>query len=488
MLLPKIRSRVKENSKKYAERSITEIGTLPDPQPGKQTEFLNSTADIVLYGGSAGGGKSLGLLLKAASKEYLANPDYNATIFRRTYPELKNPGGLLDESLKLYRAIGGNLVLNMLEWKFKNGAKIVFRQIQHEKTVYEYQGSQLNFCGFDELTHFSSKQFFYMLSRNRSTSGIKPIVRATCNPDADSWVFELVEWYIDEFGYPIEDRSGIVRWFVRINEELIWAESEKELSDRYPELIPKSFCFIAANIYDNQILLQKDPGYLANLMALHPVEKQRLLEGNWKIRYEAGTIFDRTWFEIVDRAPDSGTKVRFWDLAATAKEVAKASSFYTAGILLKKVGDTYYIEDAIAEQRKAGDIELLIKQTALMDGRSVKVRWELEGGSAGIILANIIVEQFNKLSSNFDAKATKPLGDKVTRAIAPATAANRGKIKIVKGTWNTTLLNALSKFDGTPQPLINDLTDALSGAYAELEKTVDRDYSGRFSRKTGFRH
>ena len=45
---------------------------------------------------------------------------------------------------------------------------------------------------FDELTHFTAHQFFYMVSRNRSTCGVRPYIRATCNPDADSWVADFL--------------------------------------------------------------------------------------------------------------------------------------------------------------------------------------------------------------------------------------------------------------------------------------------------------
>lgn len=68
------------------------------------------------------------------------------------------------------------------------------------------------FIGFDELTHFSEAQFWYMLSRNRSMSGVRPYVRATTNPDADSWVAKLIDWWIDDVsGYPIPERGGVVR-------------------------------------------------------------------------------------------------------------------------------------------------------------------------------------------------------------------------------------------------------------------------------------
>ena len=84
-------------------------------------------------------------------------------------------------------------------------------------SVYDWQGAQITLICFDELTHFSAHQFFYMVSRNRSTCGVRPYIRATCNPDADSWVADLLAWWIDqETGLPIRERAGVVRYYIRI--------------------------------------------------------------------------------------------------------------------------------------------------------------------------------------------------------------------------------------------------------------------------------
>ena len=62
------------------------------PQPGPQEMFLATPADIAIYGGSAGGGKTWGLLIEAA--RHHRRQGYGAVIFRRTYPEITNEGGL----------------------------------------------------------------------------------------------------------------------------------------------------------------------------------------------------------------------------------------------------------------------------------------------------------------------------------------------------------------------------------------------------------
>src|SRR5258708_3646798 len=128
--------------------------------------FLSSPADVVIFGGAAGGGKSFGLLLEAL--RHIDNPGYGAVIFRRTYPEIMNEGGLWDGSSEIYPLVDGKSTESPPEWTFKSGAKIRFAHMQHDKDRYSWQGSQICMLGFDELTHFTKKQFFYMLSRNRS--------------------------------------------------------------------------------------------------------------------------------------------------------------------------------------------------------------------------------------------------------------------------------------------------------------------------------
>lgn len=264
---------------------------LPPPQP-RQAKFISSNADITLYGGSAGSGKTLALLLDFAQPKLLLNPGYEAVIFRKTYPEIKNPGGLLSQSQELYTPLGGKLVLNPLEWRFPSGAKIAFRHLQHAKDVYSYQGAQFTRLAFDEATHFTEEEVFYLLSRCRSTCGIKPLVRMTCNPDADSWLAKFIAWYLTEDGYPDQRKSFMFRYFVRHEGKIIWANSQQELLEEYPHLQPKSFTFVPAKITDNPILLEKDPDYVSNLMALHPVERARLLDGNWKIQRSQSLLFD----------------------------------------------------------------------------------------------------------------------------------------------------------------------------------------------------
>jgi len=230
------------------------------------------------------------------------------TIFRRTMPQIKNPGGLWDTSQKLYQYCGGAPRESKSDWVFPKGVRMQFSHIEYEKNKLDWQGSQIPFIGFDEVTHFTETMFFYMVSRNRSDCGVRPYIRATCNPDPDSWVARFIEWYIDqETGFPIPERAGKLRYFTRDGENIIWGNSAREVIDKCPhifsnpELIAsgvktedliKSFTFIPGSIYENALFIQQDPAYLGNLLSLPEEERMQLLEGNWKIRTDGLGLFD----------------------------------------------------------------------------------------------------------------------------------------------------------------------------------------------------
>ena len=357
------------------------------PQEGPQTMLLATPAQIAVYGGAAGGGKSYGLLLSPL--RYKNIPGFGCTIFRRNFNQIFAQGGLWDESMQIYRDVhGSDPKYARGQWWFrdKDGnivSKVTFAHIERDEDVHKWQGSQICEIGFDELTHFSEKVFFYMLSRNRSTCGVTPFVRATCNPDADSWVAKFIDWWIDpETGYPIPERSGKIRWFIRRNETLYWANTRRELWEQFSlqteeeRQEPRSVTFIASKLSDNKELLRVNPGYLANLKALSVIERERLLNGNWKIKAAGGLFFKRSQVNVVDVIPSDLKMVcRAWDLAAT-EEKPDGDADYTAGVLLGIRKDrTVIVLDVINQRIRAGEVEKLVYNTAVAD----KKKYEANG-------------------------------------------------------------------------------------------------------------
>lgn len=441
-----------------AAREVVSVG----PQPGPQTDFLTTAADIAIYGGAAGGGKSYALLLEPL--RHIHNRDFRAVIFRRNSTQVRNKGGLWDESLRLYGGLGAHPREAYLEWVFSNSIQVKFAHLEYERTVFDFQGAQIPFIGFDELTHFSENMFFYMLSRNRSTSGVPGYVRATCNPDADSWVRKFIDWWIDEDGYAIPERSGVLRWFIRHNDMILWGDTPQELKDLYgDDQLPKSVTFIPAKLTDNKILMEKDPSYLANLRALSRVDRLRLLGANWNVRATAGNIFQREWFPVVSAIPSGWVAImRFWDRAATRPNEENKDPDWTRGIKLYKYpNNTYLIADMRSMRDSPGKVEQLIKATAGHDTPACRVMSQTDPGSAGKAEA----EYFIRSLSGFDAKTITLTKKKLTRAKPVSAQAEAGNIMVLRAPWNDDLFTELENFpDGTH----DDCVDALSGAFNAL--------------------
>ena len=274
------------------------------PNDGPQTLYFESEADFVIYGGSAGGGKTWAIV--ADPTRYAHVPGFRGVIFRRTFPQITGQGGLWDEAQEMYRPLGANMREGSdMDATFPSGASIVFRHLQHEKNKYDHQGLQYAFIGFDEIAHFSETQVFYLIGRARSICGVKPYIRATCNPEP-GWLADFLAWWIDqETGLADPKRAGKIRYMYRGRDDIInWADSKEELianlkeQEEYADVdIDEhdilSVTFIPAKLADNPVLLEKDPGYRGRLNQLSAIERARLVDGNWKMR--EGSQIDPLW-------------------------------------------------------------------------------------------------------------------------------------------------------------------------------------------------
>jgi hypothetical protein len=255
-------------------------------QPGFQEAFLSCPADIVLGGGKAGAGKTYSLLLDPY--RYVDYPKFRAILFRRTTPEITNPGALWDESMNIYAPTVHKPIpkIQDLSWVFPAGSRIKFSHLERDADRYKHQGGQYAWIGFDELTHFTETQFFYLIGRARSLA-VPPSIRATCNPEPGSWVARFIDWWIDpETGYIIPERDGVIRYFSKLGDTVIWGDTKQEVIEKSPDIekvaeamskkqkrkvnvedLVMSFTFIEGDIYENTALLANNPQYLANLLA-----------------------------------------------------------------------------------------------------------------------------------------------------------------------------------------------------------------------------
>ena len=443
------------------------------PQQGAQEKFLMSPADIAIYGGAAGGGKTYALLLECL--RHVDNPDFGAVVFRRQSNQITNEGGLWDTANNMYIPLGAMPKLSPSpQMVFKSGAKVSFHHMQYEKDKFGWQGSQIPLIAFDELTHFSEGQFVYMLSRNRSTCGVKPYIRATTNPDADSWVAEFLSWWINqETGYPIPERSGVIRYFYRLDGSFLWGDTIQELVDKYhadPALC-KSVTFIASSIYDNKILLEANPEYLANLNGLDVVEKERLLKGNWKIRPSAGLYFKRDNIRIVQTIPGRLISVcRSWDLAATEITNENKNPDRTAGVLMGRLkSGEFIVLDVIRRAANAADVRRMIVQTAKADRLEYgmhTITLPQDPGQAGKDQAATYI----KALAGYKVKTAPVTGSKIVRAVPFSAQWQGGNVLLLAGDWTK---EYLQEMEGFPDALHDDMVDASSDAFKQVANAAD---------------
>ena len=439
-----------------------------ESQPGPQQAYLESEADIAIIGGAAGGGKTYGLLLECLRA--FRNGNAGAVVFRRTYAQIAAEGGLWDDAGELYPLFEAIANESEMSYTFPSGYRVKFSHMQHDKDRLQWKGAQIPVICFDQLEDFTEAQFWYLLSRNRSArAGFPPYIRATCNPVPESdrvggWLNKLVAWWIDEEGYAIPERSGVLRWFARYEDVLRWADSRAELVRQFPKALPKSLTFIPAVLEDNPALLKADPAYLANLEALPKVERLRLRKGNWKVKPEAGLVFDRGDFGSIPAMPTDVTRwVRYWDKAGTA-----GGGKYSAGALLgQRPNGRLVVADCIRGQWSSHARNKIMLQKAKADeelGVKITTYVEQEPGSGGKESAEISVQDF----VGHDIRVDKVTGSKYDRAQPWSAQVEAGNADLVEGPWNEEFLEEHNNFTGDPSDSYTDQVDAAAGACNKL--------------------
>lgn len=180
-----------------------------------------------------------------------------------------------------------------------------------------------------------------------------------------------------------------------------------------------------------------------------------------------GAIFKSEWFETVDEAPPLVRTARGWDKAATESAAGKDPD-WTCGVKIGMTADgDYCITDARRTQASSLGVERYVKSTAQADGTDVRIRLEQEPGSSGKAEA----ERYTRdVLRGFAARALPSTGDKATRAAAFASAAEAGRVKIVRANWNDWFLDELASF---PKGAHDDAVDGASNAFNELSTIAE---------------
>jgi predicted phage terminase large subunit-like protein len=437
------------------------------PQSIPQWKFLASRADATIYGGAVGGGKTYALLL--APLRHVRRPGFTGVIFRQTVPQIRQSGGLWDVGSRIYEdnRFRGKANETRLEFSFPSGAKIGFGHVGADRDLSDWAGSQIASIGIDQIEAFSENQFRFLTSRNRSTCGIIPRIRATCNPDPDCWLREFMGWWINrETGYAIPERSGVVRYYVLENNTPDWADSREELLERHGvDAGVLSFTFILSRLQDNPELMRMNPGYLTYLRGLPIVLRERLLMGNWNVRATAGDYFKREKFAILPTCPPLVKTWRYWDRAGTAPKDGKpARGSWTAGCLMGvTAGGRYVIANVTRFQCEPPEVVTRIQNVASQDGRHINIGIEGDPGQAGKSEAQSQIRGLD----GYHAEINYVRESKGARALPLSSQVFVDNVALVAGDWIAPFLAEAENFDGTGKG-ITDQIDAASGAFHML--------------------
>lgn len=439
------------------------------PQSIPQWKFLASRADATVYGGAVGGGKTFSLLLSPL--RHVGRPGFTSVIFRQTVPQIRQPGGLWDVGTRIYtdERLHGKANENRLEFQFPSGAKIGFGYVAADRDLDNWAGSQIAFTGIDQIEAFSEHQFRFLTSRTRSTCGVVPRIRATCNPDPDCWLRIFMGWWIDpETGYAVPERSGVIRYYTIRDNVAEWVDTREELLERYgPETGVLSFTFIRSRLQDNPELMRMNPGYLTYLRGLPRILRERLLMGNWNVRASAGDYFKREKFAVMPTCPPLIEEWRYWDRAGTAgKDGKPAKGSWTAGC---RMGVTstgrYVIRNVTRFQCEPPEVMTRIQNVASQDGPHVKVGIEGDPGQAGKSEAESQVKGL----TGFTAKINYVHESKGARALPLSSQVFVDNVALVAGDWIEPFLCEAENFDGTGKG-VTDQIDAASGAFYMLTR------------------
>lgn len=470
-----------------------------EPASYKQWLFLQSTATIVIYGGSMGGGKTYNGLLKHL--KYVDNPHYRGVVVRKSSSTIMKSGFIFDEAKGIYTAFEPKVKVGYKAQKFvfPSGAEIVFTHLATDEDAELMKGSQFSFAMADEATELQEHHVLRLLSRIRSKAGIPPQLALTCNPSPDSYLRKWVDWWLYPEGHKHAgrvdpDKDGKIRWFLRIGDDMCWGDSSEELITKYgnPDLPhdhdmqvrPISVQMIGANIYDNPPLIKLNPLYLSNLLALPAVQKERDLHGNWDIRESASGFWKRDWCQELDEPPADALFdkiVRAYDFAGEMPSAANNHRCdYFASVKMGRLRTTkeFVVLDMVRTHLRFGDWEKFIIDQAKEDGKRCVVILPEDPNAAAKGATRTLVKKV--MQAGFVCYPKKALRNKLDRFRLFSAACQNGFVSIVKGCGrdlynnisydNSFAYKELEAFDGGRKGN-DDLCDCCSDSYNYLNSS-----------------
>lgn len=404
-----------------------------------QWAFLCDDRPEILMGGGTGGGKSFGLL--AAALMYAHIPGYSAMIFRKTYPDLMMPSGLIPLAASWLTNTDAHKHDGGKKWTFPSGATLTFAHLENPQDRFKYAGSESQFTGWDEIAQMEQESYEFLKTRQRRSTTTNPDlaevpmrIRATANPGHKHslWVKE----------YFISNSEG------------------KRVAN--PDRL-----YIASTLDDNPHLDRAD--YAARLEMLGPVEREQARRGNWDILPLGNLFQEESFLKVPGRMTEPAHRIRMWDLAGSAKK----KSDYCAGVLMarSKSSGIYRVEHVIHEKLEPGPLDRKMKQTAELDGKAVHVGIEEEKSGSG----KLVSAHFRKLLRGFIVRPMRPTGDKVERAGLASSLVDHGLVEVTIAPWNEKFI---SECVGFPEGANDDMLDAFAYGCHHLSRLPVQNLAG----------
>lgn len=403
------------------------------------------------------------------------DPNFRGLVVRRLTPQIHGPGGIFETVLNLHSQVYGakNLRVDMRQGKIRypSGATISFRHCQYEEDKHSFQGWQLSSALLDECQQLSQSMVVYIMSRLRSESKNKSKMRMTCNPAGKGhWLTNWLEWYLLDSGLPDPDKCGAIRYFTMRDNEMVWGNTPEEVKEQVPGCFPLSFSFVSAVVYDNPVLMERQPEYVAWLEGQDRETKEALLYGNWYVTKQSEGYFKRSWTPVVDEPPFIGRRVRGFDLAGSVVDEVNKDPDYTATVLLSKNREgNYCIEDARRIRERFHTVEEFIMDLCDSDPPDVTYVLPVDAGAAGKAYASGLQKRLAE-KGRYCLLYPHSVKSKLIRFRPLASVCQSGSVSVVSADWNDWFFDELEQFIGDGKTH-DDALDSAVVAFWALNQT-----------------
>lgn len=359
-----------------------------------------------------------------------------------------------------------------------------------DKDADAYYGAELSRIYMDEFHRFSQYQFDILRSRLRSKAQFPSAFRATMNPDPNHFVFDFVEMFLDEEGYPVRSLSGKTAYFILDKDTVYTSWSEADLKQRFPYKKAQTYTYIPSILEDNKILMELEPEYWDSLDSMPEIKRKQLLLGCWFASDNHAMYFKREWLHKAHSVPPDARCVRAWDKASEEPNPNLRHPDFTASVKMwKDKRGNYYITNGTRFRLQSGPRDTKILHQAENDERDCPLIMPQDPGGAGADAFRQTTKMF--LEEGFIVKKDPyPATKSKTQKFEPfATAAANGQVYLVESGWEPDALkmylDELESFTGgrSSAQIKDDWVDATASAFNSIsrEKVIPQFSLGDFS-------